>query len=637
MLVVIDIETAPGQGFEAYEDAALDHHRNRITQIAWATTNGTSGVTQSIDELNKLIGEWRKSGAEFGGQNFKFDLRTLITKGANLTSSDYAEDSMLQAVADYDKIPDNWLLEYENQRVELNKAGASHRRSGKHGLKTLAPYILGVEPFWETNDHDNADYALTDAKHTLALILEFNKRLKEKGCYEFYRTKLMRWARMFLDAELYGLTLDTSLMESKKASSLQLLESARASLLEAWKAPMAAYLHDRQVELSDKYKQMTAAALAKPTKAKRDEDKVHMKYANLYANAAAKLEPFNMDSPSQLMWLLRDYYDLDVHTVEGDESTGKSVLNKLAEDGRKDVESLLTYRKHSKLLKAFFPSYEAMQWNGRLHPSFNLNGTRTGRISCSSPNIQQTPADLHDLIIAGPGRKLICYDLSNIEPMLIAYLTECPVLCNLMINNISFHDDNVLTMFNLDCSHADVKKLYPKQRAVSKTAGLALLYGAGPTRLQHIGMQADMPFTEAQAREIYGRFKKKYEAVFAYKKELGRRLERGEAVPNLLGRLFTIPNRDDVYMKDLNTLIQGSGSDILIESACRANEKCKEAGLDAYFLASVHDELIFSASDKDAVAADSIIKTAMLDYKLPTSYGPISLKCEGGIFDYWKH
>lgn len=637
LLVVIDIETAPGEGFESHEDAALDHHRNRITQIAWTDTTGVGGVVQSIDKLNELIAIWRPYNPTFGGHNFKFDLKTLITKGAHLSSADYTHDSMLQAVALYDKIPTKWLADYEEQRIAINKAARKeiHRKAGQYSLKSLAPYRLGVDPFWEAADHNDAAYALKDAQHTLDLITEHNKLLISHQCAPFYNDKLMRWARLFLDAELHGLPIDLDLMAIKQQQSEQLAVEADISLRQQWKGAEIAYLNQQESQLATMYIQMCTQAIERSPKAQQNPGPTKARYDTLYAKARTKLEPLNLDSPTQLKWVLKDYFGFDVTTVEGDESTGKSVLNKLAEDGNADVATLLTYRKHSKLLKAFYPSYKAMQVEGSLYPSFNLNGARTGRISCSSPNIQQVPSDLHNLFVAKPGYKLVCYDLSNIEPMLIAYLTECPILCDLMINNKSFHDANVITMFNADCSIDDVKKLYPNERKLAKTVGLALLYGAGPTRIEQTALQAGMPFTQSHSRDVYNRFKKRYSHIYEYKKHLDRRLEEGEPITNLLGRQFVIADKSDVYMKGFNTLIQGSGSDILIESACRVQEQASH--LDSQFLAAIHDEMIFHVKESDAPALDANIHEVINSYKLPTQYGDIQLKVEGGIFDYWKH
>lgn len=639
LLVSIDIETAPGEGFENYEDAALDHHRNRITQIAVATSNGATHCFTTTEELNLYLSTIRTAypdGIEFGGHNFKFDLKTLITKGANLSSADYTHDSMLQAVALYNKIPPSWLADYEERRIAINKEARKeiHRKAGQYSLKSLAPFHLGVEPFWEAADHNDAEYAKTDARYTLGLINKQNKLLTETGCADFYTHKLMRWARMFLDAELHGMPIDLQLLATKQQQSELLAAEADKSLRQQWAGAAAAYMNEREVKLLDTYTKMCAQAIERSEKAQQNPEPTKARYKILYEKAQAKLEPLNLDSPTQLKWVLRDYLGFDVTTLEGDESTGKSVLNRLAEEGNADIATLLTYRKHSKLLKAFYPSYASMHVGGRLYPSFNLNGARTGRISCSSPNIQQVPGDLHDLFIAGPGHKLVCYDLSNIEPMLIAYLTECPILCDLMINNKSFHDANVVAMFNANCSIDDVKKLYPNERKLAKTVGLALLYGAGPTRIEQTALQAGMPFTQAHSRDIYNRFKKRYEHIFEYKKQLDRRLENGEPITNLLGRKFVILDKSDVYMKGFNTLIQGSGSDILLESACRVQE---QLGSKVQFLAAIHDEMIFRVKEEDAPLLDEAINATIKSYKLPTPHGNIQLKAEGGIFDYWKH
>jgi DNA polymerase I-like protein with 3'-5' exonuclease and polymerase domains len=640
-LCVIDIETKAAPGFENYKiergqsRAALDHNRNSITVIAWQTPEA-SGYCRTVHELNKLIPTWRTKGYRFGGHNFKFDLKVLIAKGAALTFDDYNEDSMLQAVANPDKISEDWLLGYELRRKELNeKLGKQvHREAGQYSLKTLAPYILGVEAFWETESHDNVEYAATDVAHTASLIAKQNEILKSIGAYEFYKNRLIPWARMILEAEYKGIAIDLDLLDRLAAESAIKATESKAKLLEAWTAPILAYEQDQRYQVAQKYELMTLKALEKA----KTPEATKARYGALATAALSKIEPFNLNSPSQLMWLFRDYYGLDVTTFEGDESTGKSVLNRLASEGRQDIKLFLDYRKHTKLSQAFFPSYKEMQWGGRIYTNFNLNGARTGRLSSNEPNLQQCPGDLHELFIAGPGRVLITKDLSNIEPILIGYITEDPFLCGLLIEGRNFHNSNVKLMFPhlATVPDKDIKKLYDKERKVAKEVGLLLLYGGGPKRIQESTQRHGFTFSFAECKQIYQRFRQAYARVYAYKQELDRKLERGETVKNLLGRPYKIANRDDVYMKGFNTLIQSSASDLLIESARRANEEFKRRGIDAYVSLLVHDELVVNAPIEHAQAVETIVLEKMLGYTLNTPYGQIKLKAEGHVDAAWK-
>src|SRR5690606_17483037 len=102
----------------------------------------------------------------------------------------------------------------------------------------------------------------------------------------------------------------------------------------------------------------------------------------------------NYSSPQQMSWLLKDYLKLDITDPQGEESTSKAVLNKLAATGREDIRAYLDWREADKVLTMYLPTYRELQVEGIIHPSFNLTGTRTGRTSSSAPNLQQVPPKL---------------------------------------------------------------------------------------------------------------------------------------------------------------------------------------------------------------------------------------------------
>ena len=100
----------------------------------------------------------------------------------------------------------------------------------------------------------------------------------------------------------------------------------KAKLDGLWADAHRQYQHKQRNELEQKYCQMRDVQIAKG----RDENKTTDKYLGLWKKACEKIEPFNYSSPAQMAWLLKDYLGLDITNMEGEESTGKAVLNKLA-------------------------------------------------------------------------------------------------------------------------------------------------------------------------------------------------------------------------------------------------------------------------------------------------------------------
>lgn len=641
-LAALDLETAPAPGFEEYEDAALDLNRNKITIVA--LDSGDHRIC--FRDASNLS---RYSDYGFIKHGGKFDSKTLMAKSAPFRLEQYVHDTMLMGVAFSHKIPDPWLADYEAKRKELNAAAGReiHREAKKYSLKTMAPYFLGVEPFWEVADHDNEEYALKDVAYTRALFYELKGALEKEDGYDFYFEKLMPWARMLTMAELTGVMLDFPLMAVKEAEAQATKAAKEQELKTHWAVAFDTYQKLQEEEVRQSYAPKRMAAVQKlkfptlkdPVKAAaRHAEKVaatSARYTQLEAKALQNIEPFNLNSVPQLKWLLKEQLGLDITKFSDDEeSTGKAVLERLAGEGREDVRCFLDYRKAAKLTQAFFPSYREMAFNGIIHTNFNANGTRTGRLSSNGPNLQQVPGDLHALFRARPGKKLLCYDLSNIEPLLIAYLTEDENLCRLYTEEKgNFHDRNVEIMFGIEkCD----KKLHKAERDLAKEAGLSILYGAGKNRVNESSAKRGFPWGLKKSADVVKGLRSYYSGVWEYKQELDERLASGELVRNVFGRPVVVENAEDIYMQGFNTLIQGSGSDLLLESVSRAWMRFMEEGLDAVPLLFVHDEAIVEAAEKDAERANHILVEELTRWELHTSFGVIRTSCEGGIYDNWR-
>lgn len=630
-----DVAGCQGYGHSDKCDHGLDAFRNRITNIAisdglfvehvWNATNSALNILDFNQWLVDNEGEF-----EFTFHNGAFDLKTLIVHGALLTIDDWAHDSLLLAFNYQDKIPDEWLANYEATRQSLNKSrkGMKHREAGKHSLKTTAPYYLGVEPFWEPEaGHDDVEYVLTDTRYCLKLTEYLIEKMQQDypKAYEFYKTRHLPWTKNLLLSEIRGIRIDLDLVSKRMQDSKLKEEKLSKEINTLWSKHFDAYLLKQRMEVNTRYDAMEAAAVSKG----RLTSKVAANYKKNRSKALENVSPFNLDSPSQLGWLLTECLGLDITGDDGKDSTGAETLERLSQINP-EVALLLDYRETRKLVTSFYPSYMEKQVDGFIHPNFNSTGTRTGRLSCSNPNLQQVPGHLHDLFTARSGHQLITQDLSGIEPVVLAYYSEDEALCKLLINGGRFHSINASEMFEIEDYD---KNKYKKEDWVAKTVGLAVLYGAGANRVLFTLKQAGFhQFNLTDAKKMVYRIRDKYKGVWEFKNALDKELESGTVVYNILGRPLKIESRDDVYMKGLNTLIQSSASDLVQAASYNVRFKHK---LEPLLL--VHDELVTESPVNEAKQASKLIEQEMTTVKrLETKYGIIPIKVEGNIDYVWK-
>lgn len=640
--ISLDAETACALKCEKSCKHALTPHTAVITvvgvyyEVEGIPVRRTFRDLAYLEDFLRCIGDYH-----LVGHNLKFDLRMLRWHGVRIPATHWTDDTQLAAATILHKIPDSWLEKYEKERARRNEdlpRGFAHRKAEKHSLKTLAPFFLGVDPFWENPlDHSSDSYVLLDCEYTYRLHFCLQDYLERDNLGKFYG-RLVRWNKMLLDAECRGIQLDMALLEREAAAAKDRADGARRDLDDQWAEAYASYFREEAQEIwkrCEERTQKTHARLKKPTPEKftqiasRENIKAH-------AEITALPKTLNLDSPTQLTWLLRDHFKLDIKKFDDDESTGKEVLQRLSASGRDDIGLLLKYRAARKLTSAFFPTYQALSDSeGKLHTSFNPTGTRTGRLSSSRPNLQQVPSDLHRLFIARPGYVLVTRDLAAIEPAVVGYYTDDPILCELLIRGGDFHGRNAMIMFGLDCAEHEVKEAFPDERKLAKTCGLALMYGAMSGRIQATAQQMGWQWTIEKCQDTYDNFQQGYIEVFKFKQELDRGLHRGGCTTNLFGRKHSYPNRRDIYMKGFNTLIQSSASDLLLESTHRATIEMGKENIDAHPLLWVHDEIVFEVLESQAPQAEAILDSHLTRHNLMTRYGRIPLRCEGKTASFW--
>lgn len=632
-LVALDIET---QSITNDKDDALNPRKSRITCI------GVYGV--GIAKVYRLPWDdffsevYHNKDITFVGQNFKFDLKHMAHHFGEMPNWQYrwVDDTRLMAFVCTEKIPQEYLSAYEERRkIENAKlpAGVNHREASLHSLKTLAPYFLNVDPFWENPaDHDYDEYVLKDCEYTYKLHMFFTEKLTALGQYDFYHNKLMPWTKMILEAELEGVTLDVEKVEELQSAYCQEIKELTATLRKEWASHYDAYSSKCLKELNQEYQEMfQAAAIKKTNKSLVD---LQLKYVNLFERAKKKMIDNNecelsLDSPMQLKWLLRDRLNLDVVNLEGDESTGKEVLQRLAKEDS-SVAKLLRLRKLTKLVTAFFPKYLNLKTaDNKIHADYNIDGTRTGRLSSSGPNMQQHPRELKSLFIAGKGNKFITYDVTAIEPLLMAYYSEDTALTKLIKEGKSLHSVNAIIMFNLDCEEHEVKDKYPIERQIAKTIGLACLYGAGWNQVKMAGQKEGRFFTERECKQIVYRIRDTYAGVWDFKQALDAEMEQGTVIYNLMGRPIRIDNPEDVYMKAFNTLIQGSASDLVLDIGL----DIRETGAKPVMF--VHDSIVSKVPAQSPTTLAYRIEE-LFKRDLTNGSTTFKLEVDGGIADVWE-
>ena len=643
MLVSLDIETKRADHVtEPKEYDALVPHKAEITCVGVWREDGKHQVFRGPDLIFMLVNFL--SGIEdlqLVGQNFKFDIKHLVHNGMDqdLLINAWTHDTQLMAYVMPEKIPTSWLANYEEQRQVENKklpTGYSHRQASLHSLKTLAPYHLDVAPFWEDpTNHDNDEYVIKDVKYTFDLYHMLKFKMHEDD-YNFYYEKQLPWAKELLRAELAGVSISMDTFEKLQGEAIANKETASTNINKQWAGAFKAWGKLKEEKELTRIDDMERRAVLRL----KDESKIPgviKRHDIKRAENTKKIEaPLNLNSPTQLVWLLRDYLKLDITNMDGKESTDKEVLERLAIDNE-EISDLLAYRKWDKLCSTYYPSYLEFNVKGKIHTSFNTSTTRTGRLSSSFPNLQNQPKETRELFVSEPGTSFVIQDLAAIEPRLIAYFSEDEALCNLLIKEQDFHGTTAKAMFDyIDCDVNEVKGKYPRERAVAKTAGLAVIYGSGAKRVRNILYKASFTqYSDTDCRNIVKSIRALYKGAWEFKEDLDKRLGRGQTVSNFLGRPIYFADRDEIYMKGYNRLIQGSASDIVQEAILRYNNKMIGLGIDSKILITVHDELLAQAPDDKLDICKKEMIAAMIGHELPTQWGNIKLLTEGEVAKTW--
>ena len=327
---------------------------------------------------------------------------------------------------------------------------------------------------------------------------------------------------------------------------------------------------------------------------------------------------FNINSPKQLAAVLFERLKLPiVKRTKTGISTDVEVLTKLSGE-HAICGSLLEYRELAKLKSTYVDALPQLvnPKTARVHTSFNQTVTATGRLSSSSPNLQNIPIKTKEgrkireaFISSGSGRLLLSADYSQIELRILAHLSADPELVEAFKKRADIHNHTASLIFN--CREEDVAQA---QRYQAKTVNFGIIYGMSP-----YGLSKELSISPEEAKIFIDAYFAKYKKVKNHIEHSLDFARKNRCVLTMFGRRRYIPeiNSENQNVRQfaertaINTPIQGSAADLIKIAMIEVYKEMKEKQLKSRMVLQVHDELIFDVFEKEQRQLADMIKTKM--------------------------
>ena len=350
---------------------------------------------------------------------------------------------------------------------------------------------------------------------------------------------------------------------------------------------------------------------------------------------------FNINSSKQLATVLFEKLGLKpIRKTKTGYSTDEDTLTQLATQHELPAQ-IVHYRSLSKLKSTYVDALPALvnPETKRLHTSLNQTVAATGRLSSTEPNLQNIPVKgeyglrIREAFIAPAGHTLLCADYSQIEPRILAHLSQDPRLLAVFAKGEDIHMATAMEIFGLPSS-----QITRDMRRVAKTVVFGIVYGISP-----FGLAQNIGVSQADAKKYIETFFEKFSAVRAL---MDRNIEEGKTkgyTTTILGRRRPIPelqSGDPVQRgfgerMAVNSPIQGSAADLIKVAMIDVNQRLHHEMPHAKMILQVHDELIFEVPEKDLEEAKHLVKTEMeaTGKKLGLS---VPLKVDLGAGHNWR-
>jgi len=455
----------------------------------------------------------------------------------------------------------------------------------RHNMDTLAEIHLGHKTiqfkdlvgtgkkqinFSEVDVNIAKDYAAEDADITYRLYKNFLKSLKEENLLNIYEIFEKPLVKILAKMEIEGIKLDEKSLKN----------------------------------LSSKFEKKIKSLEQKIFKLSKKE--------------------FNIGSTKQLGEIM--YNDLKIaslkKTKKGSFATSASVLEDLAFKGYDFPKLVLEWRQTSKLKNTYSDTLpEHINKNTkRIHTSFLLAATTTGRLASSDPNLQNIPIkteegkDIRRAFIAEKNKKLISADYNQIEMRILADLADVKELKKAFNNNDDIHSLTASQVFG-----TEINKVDPDMRRKAKAINFGIIYG-----ISQYGLAKQINVSNVEAEEFLNSYFLKFPEIKEYMSETIKFCRKSGFVNNIFGRKTHITGINDKNFNvrnfqeraAINAPIQGSASEIMRMAMIRLDDEIRDKkNNNLKMLLQIHDELIFEVEEKNIINSSKIIKKIMTSVK----------------------
>jgi DNA polymerase-1 len=331
-------------------------------------------------------------------------------------------------------------------------------------------------------------------------------------------------------------------------------------------------------------------------------------------------QEFNVGSPKQLGDILFDVLKLPggKKSKLGAWGTDSSVLEALAEGGAEIAQRVTDWRQLSKLKSTYADALIGqIDPDGRVHTSFQMAATTTGRISSTDPNLQNIPirttegARIRKAFIAAPGRKLISADYSQIELRLLAHVADIPALKESFAAQEDIHARTASEVFGVPMASMDAAT-----RRRAKAINFGIIYG-----ISAFGLARQLGITGSEAKLYIDLYFKRYPEIRTYMETTKEQARINGYVLTPFGRRCWVPRIKDkipalrayAERQAINAPLQGGAADIIKRAMVKLPAALRAQNLSAQLLLQVHDELLFEAPAKEAEATAAVAQAVMQD------------------------
>ena len=545
------------------ETSSLDPHQADLVGISLSTRIGKACYIPIGHKSKKCVNKdlvleklkplLQDPSVKKIGQNIKFDFIIFFKLGIELNSM---EDTMLMS----------YVLDAGKNRHNMDTLSEIHLGHKTISFKDLVGSGKKEINFSEVDIEKAKDYAAEDADITFRLYKKFQRNLKQEKLNNIYEIFEKPMIKILAFMEISGIKIDNKFLKI----------------------------------LSSKFEK-------KIDKIQNEVFKISKKR-------------FNIASPKQLGEII--YNDLKIaslkKTKKGSFATNASVLEDLAFKGHKFPQLVLDWRQLSKLKNTYSDTLpEHINPNTkRVHTSFLLAATTTGRLASSDPNLQNIPIkseygkDIRKAFITEKEYVLISADYNQIEMRILADLADVKELKKAFRNNEDIHSLTASQIFNVN-----INKVSEDQRRKAKAINFGIIYG-----ISQYGLAKQINVSNQEAEEFLNAYFARFPEIKIYMDQTIKFCRKSGYVNNIFGRRSHFININDKNYNvrnfqeraAINAPIQGSASEIMRLAMIRLSKRLEEQKFNkTKMLLQIHDELIFETPKEEVQRISKLISEEM--------------------------